>query len=256
MRVVIVDDEALARAILREHLAAHPDVEIVAECANGFEAVKAIAGHAPDLVFLDIQMPKLDGFEVVELAGTATRYIFVTAYDQFALRAFDVHAIDYLLKPFSRERFDAALAQARERLPPGGSASASAPAPTAAQPALQAVVDEAAARRLPLERILIRDGARAHVVAAANIEYIEAEDDYVAIHAEGRTWLKSQRLAELEGQLDPARFLRVHRSYIVNVDAIVRIEPATRDTWCAVLRSGGRVPVSRNGYPKVRDLIR
>jgi two-component system LytT family response regulator len=256
MRVVIVDDEALARAILREHLAAHPDVDIVAECANGFEAVKAIAGHAPDLVFLDIQMPKLDGFEVVELAGTATRYIFVTAYDQFALRAFDVHAIDYLLKPFSRERFDAALAQARERLRPGGSASVSAPVPAAPQPALQAVVEEAAARRLPLERILIRDGARAHVVTAANIEYIEAEDDYVAIHAEGRTWLKSQRLAELEGQLDPARFLRVHRSYIVNVDAIVRIEPATRDTWCAVLRSGGRVPVSRNGYPKVRDLIR
>jgi two-component system LytT family response regulator len=245
MRVVIVDDEALARAILREHLAAHPDIAIVAECANGFDAVKAIAEHAPDLVFLDIQMPKLDGFEVVELAQSArnaTRYVFVTAYDQFALRAFDVHAVDYLLKPFSRERFEAALAQARERVGPQG--------------ALQAVVNDAAQRRLPLERILIRDGARAHVVAAANIDYIEAQDDYVAIHAEGRTWLKSQRLAELEEQLDPARFLRVHRSYIVNVGAVARIEAATRDTWCAVLHSGTKVPVSRSGYQKVRDRLR
>jgi two-component system LytT family response regulator len=140
LRVVIVDDEPLARAILREHLAAHPDIAIVAECANGFDAVKAIGEHAPDLAFLDIQMPRLDGFEVVELAGAATRYVFVTAYDQFALRAFEVHAIDYLLKPFSRERFEAALAQARERLRP----MASPPSPRLAQPpAVQAVVMEA-----------------------------------------------------------------------------------------------------------------
>jgi len=243
MRVIIVDDEPLARMVVREHLAAHPDVTVLAECANGFEAVKAIAELAPDLVFLDIQMPKLDGFEVVELAGAATHYVFVTAYDQFALRAFEVHAIDYLLKPFSRERFEAALAQARARLAPPAQA-------------VQAVVDAAAQRRAPLTRIPIRDGARVHVVQVSSIDWFEAQDDYVAIHAEGRTWLKIQRLADLEAQLDPAAFLRVHRSCIVNVAAIVRIEAASRDTHCAVLRDGSRVPVSRTGYQKVKDWIR
>jgi two-component system LytT family response regulator len=250
MRVIIVDDEMLARAVLREHLAAHPDVAIVGECANGFEAVKAIGELAPDLVFLDIRMPKLDGFEVVELAGTKAHYVFVTAYDEFALRAFEVHAVDYLLKPFARERLDAALAHARIRLRD--------PEPQA--PGLQAVVQEAAQEALrqrgPLHRVLIRDGARVHVVAAADIDYIEAQDDYIAVCAGGKRWLKSQRLSELEGQLDPQAFLRVHRSYIVNVGAVVRIEPLGRDSHCAVLRDGTRVPVSRSGYARVRDLIR
>jgi len=246
MRVIIVDDEMLARAVLREHLAAHPDVDIVGECANGFEAVKAIGELAPDLVFLDIRMPKLDGFEVVELAGTKTHYVFVTAYDQFALRAFEVHAVDYLLKPFARERLDAALAHARTRLRD--------PGPPAA--ALQAVVQEALRQRGPLSRVLIRDGARVHVVAVADIDYIEAQDDYIAVCAGGKRWLKSQRLSELEGQLDPQAFLRVHRSYIVNVGAVVRIEPLGRDSHCAVLRDGTRIPVSRSGYARVRDLIR
>ena len=246
MRVIIVDDEMLARAVLREHLAAHPYVDIVGECANGIEAVKAIGELAPDLVFLDIQMPRLDGFEVVELAGARAQYVFVTAYDQFALRAFDVHAVDYLLKPFARERLDAALAHARTRLRD--------PGPQA--PGLQAVVQEAVKQRGPLTRVLIRDGACVHVVAAADIDYIEAQDDYIAVCAGGKRWLKSQRLSELEGQLDPQAFLRVHRSYIVNVGAVVRIEPLGRDSHCAVLRDGTRIPVSRSGYARVRDLIR
>jgi two-component system LytT family response regulator len=188
VRVLIVDDEHLARAVLREHLGAHADIEVVGECANGFEAVKAIAELRPELVFLDIQMPRLDGFEVVELAGAGTHYVFVTAYDQFALRAFEVHAIDYLLKPFGRERLAQALAHARERL--------------RAPQAVAALVSAVQARHQPLERILIRDGARVQVVPVAQVDYIEAEDDYVAIVAAGRRWLKSQRLAELE---DPAR---------------------------------------------------
>jgi two-component system LytT family response regulator len=252
MRVIIVDDEHLARAVLREHLAAHPDVEIVGECANGFEAVKAIGELAPDLVFLDIQMPKLDGFEVVELAGAGTgseaHYVFVTAYDRFALRAFEVHAIDYLLKPFGRERLDAALAHARARL--------RGPQPQLQPDGLRAVVQEAAQRHGHIERILIRDGARVQVVPVAGIDYIEAQDDYVSICAGGKRWLKSQRLSELEGQLDPQAFLRAHRSYIVNVGAIERIEPAGRDSHCAVLRDGTRIPVSRSGYARVRELIR
>ena len=249
MRVIIVDDEPLARAVLREHLGLHPDVEIVGECANGFEAVKAIAELAPDLVFLDIQMPKLDGFEVVELAGAKTHYVFVTAYDQFALRAFDVHALDYLLKPFSRERLAQALAHVRMRL--------AAPAPAGqSEEAVRALVSDAQARQRPLERILIRDGARVQVIPVARIDYVEAQDDYVAFHADGRRWLKNGRMTDLESQLDPCAFLRVHRSYIVNLEAIARIEPAGKDGHCAVLKSGARVPISRSGYPKVRDLMR
>ena len=249
MRVIIVDDEPLARAVLREHLGSHADVEIVGECANGFEAVKAIAELAPDLAFLDIQMPRLDGFEVVELAGTKTHYVFVTAYDQFALRAFDVHALDYLLKPFTRERLAQALAHARERL--------AAPAQAGqGEAAIRALVSDVQARHQPLERILIRDGARVQVLPVARIEYVEAQDDYVAFYADGRTWLKNQRMAELESQLDPRAFLRVHRSYIVNLGAIARIEPTGKDGHCAVLKSGARVPISRSGYQKVRDLLR
>ena len=241
MRVIIVDDEHLARAVLREYLAAHAGIEIVAECANGFEAVKAIGELAPDLVFLDIQMPKLDGFEVVELAGARTQYVFVTAYDQFALKAFEVRAIDYLLKPFGRERLGQALASARSRATPPEQ--------------VEAVAQDAARRHGPLERILIRDGARVHVVPASTIDWIEAQDDYVQISAGGRTHLKNGRMAELEQGLDPSLFLRVHRSYIVNVGAIERIEAATRDSWSAVLKDGKRVPVSRSGYQKVSELM-
>jgi two-component system LytT family response regulator len=241
MRVIIVDDEHLARGVLREYLADHSGIEIVAECANGFEAVKAIGELQPDLVFLDIQMPKLDGFEVVELAGARTRYVFVTAYDQFALKAFEVRAIDYLLKPFSRERLAQALASARSRATPAEQVAA--------------VAQDAARRHGPLERIMVRDGARVHVVPASTIDWIEAQDDYVQISAGGRTHLKNGRMAELEQGLDPSLFLRVHRSYIVNVGAIERIEAATRDSWCAVLKDGKRVPVSRSGHQKVRELL-
>ena len=242
MRVLIVDDEHLARAVLREYLAQEADVEIIGECANGFEAVKAIAELSPELVFLDIQMPKLDGFEVAELAGPKTRYLFVTAFDQFALRAFEVHAVDYLLKPFSRERLAQALAHARTVL---GSA-----------PQITPLLAEAAQRNGPLERVLIRDGARVHVVPCAEIAYVEAQDDYVQIHAGGRSYLKNQALSELEAQLDPAMFVRVHRSYLVNLAAIRRIEQASKDSHCAVLEGDQRIPVSRTGYQKVRDLMR
>ena len=241
MRVIIVDDEQLARGVLREYLGAHADIEIVGECANGFEAVKAIAELAPDLVFLDIQMPKLNGFEVLELAGRATRTIFVTAFEQYAIKAFEVHAVDYLLKPFSQQRLDVALAHARI-----------GPAPA---PALDAVLQEAAKRNGPLERILIRDGAKVHVIAASDIDYIEAQDDYVQVSAGGKAWLKSQRLAELEAQLDGARFVRIHRSYIVNLERMSRIEPAGKDSHAAVLQDGRRIPISRSGYQKLRALL-
>lgn len=240
MRVIIVDDEDLARGLVREYLAGHADVEIVAECANGFDAVKAITELDPDLVFLDIQMPKLNGFEVVELAGRKTHYIFVTAYDQYALKAFEVHAVDYLLKPYSQQRFDEALAHARATL--------------RTSLGVEAVVSEAAMRNKPLGRVLIRDGARVHVIGADKIDFIEAQDDYVQINAEGKGYLKNQRLAELESQLDPEVFVRIHRSYIVNISRVSRIEQG-KDSHTAILLDGARVPVSRSGYQKVKNLI-
>ena len=240
MRVIIVDDEDLARGVVREFLGSHADIEIVAECANGFEAVKAIAELEPELVFLDIQMPKLNGFEVVELAGRKARYIFVTAYDQYALKAFEVHAVDYLLKPFSQQRIDEAIAHARSSL---GNA-----------PAVEAMVMEAALRNKPLERVLIRDGARVHVIPADKIDYIEAQDDYVQITSGGKPYLKNQRMADLESQLDPNAFLRIHRSYIVNVEAIARIEQTGKESHTAVLKDDTRIPISRSGYQKVKNL--
>ena len=241
MRVAIVDDELLARSVLREYLARHDDIDIVAECANGFDAVKAIAELAPELVFLDIQMPRLDGFEVAELIGGKIKLIFVTAYDQYALKAFECHALDYLLKPFSAQRFDQALAHARTQ--------------RGTPEAVQAVAREAATRAAPLDRVLIRDGAKVHVIASARIDYIEAQDDYISIRSEGKSYLKSQTLAELETQLDPAKFLRVHRSYLLNIDGIRRIEAATKDSHVAILRDDTRIPVSKAGYQKLKLLV-
>jgi two-component system LytT family response regulator len=241
MRVLIVDDEELARAVLREFLASHADIEIVAEAANGFDAVKAIAELEPELVFLDIQMPKLNGFEVVELAGAKTQYIFVTAFDQYAIKAFEIHAIDYLLKPFSQQRLDQALAHARGKAAPYKEVSA--------------LLGQELGRQAPLARILIRDGAKVHVIAADSIEVIEAQDDYVQISSGGRNYLKNQRLSELESQLDPGMFLRIHRSYIVNIGAISRIEQYAKDSHNAVLKDGRQIPISRSGYQKVRSLM-
>lgn len=246
MRIIIVDDEMLARGVVREYLAEHADVEIVAECANGFEAVKAITELAPDLVLLDIQMPKLDGFEVAELAGDKTRYIFATAFDQYAIKAFEFHALDYLLKPFSQQRFDQALAHARASLKQGAGG---------ADTAVASMVREAAGRNKPLGRVLIRDGAKVHVINADKIEHIEAQDDYVQIRSEGRSYLKNQRLTELEGLLDGEQFLRIHRSYIVNIAFVDRIEQATKDSHVAILKDGGKIPVSRSGYQKIRTVI-
>ncbi|MBB3221755.1 LytR/AlgR family response regulator transcription factor [Pseudoduganella umbonata] len=243
MRLILVDDEPLARGMAREYLATHPDIEIVAECANGFEAVKAVTELAPDLVLLDIQMPKLDGFEVAELVGNKTRIIFATAFDQYAIRAFEIHALDYLLKPFSQERFDGALAHARASL-------------ASALPRQQAAVREASATRdRPLGRVLIRDGARVHVVAADKIAWIEAQDDYVQIHADGKAYLKNGTLGELEAQLDAGRFLRIHRSCLVNVEHVARIEPAGRDSHAAILADGTKLPISRSGYQKIRAVM-
>jgi two-component system LytT family response regulator len=243
LRVLIVDDEELARAVLREFLAKQPDVEILAECGNGFEAVKAASELRPDLVFLDIQMPKLNGFEVLELIDRAIGVVFVTAYDEFALKAFDVHALDYLLKPVAPERLAAALGRARERL------GSRAPLPVAQ------IAAEAQPKRGHAERILVRQGARVHVIPAPKLDYAQAQDDYVLLRAEGKEHLKEQTLAELERTLDPARFVRIHRSYLLNIDRLSKLEAAARDSRVAILADGTRLPVSRAGYARLKSLL-
>jgi two-component system LytT family response regulator len=208
MKVAIVDDEQLARKLLREYLSAYPDIEIVAECANGFEAVKAVTDVKPDLLLLDIQMPRLDGFEVLELIGREVGVIFVTAYDKYALRAFDVHAVDYLLKPFGAER------------------------------------------------LLIRDGANVHVIPVSKIDYAEAQDDYVCFRSEGKRYLKQQTLSDVESVLDPSQFVRIHRSYILNVDRLAKLELYAKDSHAAILRDGTRLPVSRSGYARLSSVLK
>jgi len=244
LRVAIVDDEELARRVLREYLAAHPDVEIVAECANGFEAVQAVAERSPDLLLLDVQMPKLDGFEVLELIERDLPVIFVTAYDEYAVRAFEVHAVDYLLKPFAPERLAAALHRARRR------AAGASPRPL---PLAELRAAAGAARR-PLERILVRDGSRVHVILVDRLDYAAARDDYVSLRSEGKEFLKHQTLAELEGQLDPARFVRIHRGYLLNVDRLAKIELYAKDSRVAVLADGTQLPLSRAGYARLREM--
>jgi len=248
LRAVIVDDEAPARALLREYLAADDAVEIVAECANGFEAVKSIGELVPDVVFLDVQMPKLDGFEVVELLAPGPVVVFCTAYDEYALRAFEVHAVDYLLKPFGRERLAEALARVRSRLAGTRQADPATPRPGAA-----ALAQSARAPGRFAERLIVRDGADVHVIAVSEVVRIEAQDDYAEIHAGGKSWLKQQSLAEIEQSLDPARFVRVHRSHLVPLDRIARIEPWGKDSRIAILKDGSEVPVSRGGYQRLRD---
>jgi Response regulator of the LytR/AlgR family len=242
IRAIIVDDEELARRVLHELIAAHLDMEIVAECANGFEAVKAVTELKPDLLFLDIQMPKLDGFEVLELVGSDLCIVFCTAYDQYALRAFEVHAVDYLLKPFGAERFEAALTRARQRM---GEQKRMPP-------------DLATQARTPgqfSDRIVLRDGSDVHIIPITKLDYAEAQDDYVALASEGKKRLKQQTISSLEQSLDPTRFLRVHRSYILNIERLKKLEPYGKDNHVAILTDGTRLPVSRSGYTRLRSLL-
>jgi two-component system, LytTR family, response regulator len=243
VRAIIVDDEALSRDIIREYLDLHPEVTVVTECANGFEAVKAITEEKPDLVFLDIQMPKLNGFEVLELVSEEMAVVFTTAYDEYALKAFEVHAADYLLKPFSRQRFDEALMQAMKHISSRGF------------PAMHEMAAQEARRRKPVERILVRAGSQVHVVPASSIDYIEAQDDYVRIVAGSKTYLKQQGLSDLEECLDSERFLRIHRSYLLNIEVITGIELYAKDSRVAVLKDGTRLPVSRAGYEKIKGIL-
>lgn len=242
IRVMIVDDEELPRHALRQLLTSHAELEVVAECANGMEAVKAIPEHKPGLIFPDVQMPKLTGFDMLELIGNEVPVIFVTAYDQYAMRAFEVHAVDYLLKPVGKERFEAALERAKNRISdkmPRGDELAAAARPS----------------RQFLERVVVKDGTRVTLIPIVKLDYAEAQDDYVALASGGKKHLKQQTIASLEASLDPETFVRIHRSYIVNLERVARIEPYGKDSRLAILQDGTRLPVSRAGYARLKALL-
>lgn len=239
LRALIIDDEDLARRLTKEYLRSHSDIQVVAECENGIEAVDAITEHQPDLIFLDIQMPKLNGFEVLEATGRKDGVIFTTAYDQYALKAFDQHAIDYLLKPYSQQRFDEALSKARKLL-------------GQTNPAVQALLVQTNA--LP-ERLTVRDRGQTHVIPVAQIDYIEAQDDYVQIYFAGKSLLKTQSLSDLEKQLDPAAFVRIHRSTIIRLQALKCLERASKDSYQAVMHNGINLPISRSGYDRIKGML-
>jgi two-component system LytT family response regulator len=234
LQLLIVDDEPLARRLTREYLAKHSDIHIIGECANGEEAVDAITNFDPDLILLDIHMPKLNGLEVLDATGRSKGVIFTTAYDQYALKAFDLHAVDYLLKPFSQERFDEAIARAKKLL-------------HAELNAIPTLIADA-----KLERIVVRDRGQVHIIPLADIDYIEAQDDYINICWKGKSILKTQSLSAVETQLNSQEFVRIHRSFIAKLSAIKGLERISKDAQVAVLHSGVKLPVSRTGYERIK----
>jgi two-component system LytT family response regulator len=244
MKVIIIDDEPLARSIVKEYLKAYPSFEIIAECNNGFEGVKAIQQYSPDLIFLDIQMPKINGFEMLELLDEPPAVIFTTAFDEYAMKAFETHAIDYLLKPFSKERFDKAvqkfLSQYNNILKQ--------------QPA-KALLETASASPNQSNRVVVKDGNKIKIIPIAQIQYFEAADDYVKITTAEGSFLKNKTMASFEKLLPAQQFVRIHRSYIVNVQLISRIDAYEKESHIMQLTSGAKLPVSKSGYMKLKEVL-
>ena len=243
MKVIIIDDEPLARSIVKEFLQKHPDLQLMQECGDGFEGLKAIQQHQPDLIFLDIQMPKINGFEMLELLEQTPAVIFTTAFDEYAIKAFEAHAIDYLLKPFNQERFDKALAKWGEQKKVNN------------EKATQELLETASLSPAQSQRIVIKDGSKIKIIPVHDVQYLEAADDYVKIHTKDGYFLKNKTMNHFEQVLDGQQFVRSHRSYIVNVQQITRIDPYEKDSHVAVLRSGVKVPVSRSGYGKLKEVL-
>ena len=244
IKVVLIDDEFLARTIVKEYLQNYPGLEIVAECNDGFEGLKAIQQHNPDLIFLDIQMPKINGFEMLELIDNPPSVIFTTAFDEYAIQAFETHAIDYLLKPFSKDRFDKAL---QKWLQVHNS-----------QPQVQqtrTMLESMTASEVKNNRIIIKDGAKIKIIPVSQVNYLEAADDYVKIHTPDAVFLKNKTMQLFEQQLDQRQFVRIHRSYIINIALITRIDPYEKDSHLVLLSNGSKLPVSKSGYLKLKQVL-
>jgi two-component system LytT family response regulator len=245
IRALIIEDEAPARELIKFMLQDHPDIEVAGECGDGFCGAREIKEKHPDLIFLDIQMPKLTGFELLEVIDEKPEVIFTTAFDQYAIRAFELSAVDYLLKPFSKERFDDALAKAISRI---GKESEE-------PDRIEKMVTTASGAEGYLTRIVFRKGAGIKIIPLNSVSYLAAEDDYVMIYySEGKA-LKPKTMKYYEEHLPPSLFMRVHRSYMVNVEHITRLEPYSKDNYVAVLKSGEKIPVSRSGYKMLREKL-
>ena len=239
MKTVIIDDEPLARSIIKEYLQPYTDIVLVEECSDGFAGLKAIQQHQPDLIFLDIQMPKINGFEMLELVDNPPSVIFTTAFEEYAIKAFDAHAADYLLKPFSKERFDKAM----QKMLLQKNNMAQAIAATALQAPTQS------------NRIVVKDNGKIKIIPLQQVQYIEAADDYVKIFTQDGHFLKKKTMQYFEESLPPQEFIRIHRSYIVNAQLITRITPYEKDSHMALLTNGAQLPVSKAGYAKLKTVL-
>ena len=244
IKAIIIDDEPLARSIVNEYLQSFLQVQVVQECSDGFEGVKAIQQHQPDLIFLDIQMPKINGFEMLELVEQPPAVIFTTAFDEYAFKAFETHAVDYLLKPFSKERFDKAVEKFIDQ-------SALQQQRKNTQNLLQSPTDLPA----QTERIVVKTAGKIRIIPISSIEYVEAADDYVKVHTPDGSFLKNKTMAFFEKSLPADQFVRTHRSYIINVQQITRIEPYEKENHLAILRSGTKIPISQSGYGKLKVVL-
>ena len=244
IKALIIDDEPLARSVVREYISRFPQVEVLGECGDGFEGVKAIQQHAPDLIFLDIQMPKINGFEMLELVENPPAVIFTTAFDEYALKAFEAHAIDYLLKPFSEDRFRKAIEKYLET----GSKDVQ-------KSNVQALLQASAEAPAQSHRVVVKNGGKIKIIPVGDILYLEAADDYVKIVTAEGSFLKNKTMGFYEASLPQSGFVRTHRSYLVNVQEITRIDPYEKESHLAILRSGTRIPVSKGGYAKLKTVL-
>ena len=244
-RVLLIDDEPLARMVVLEYLQGFKDsIEVLGECNDGFEGLKAIQQHQPDLIFLYVQMPKINGFEMLELVENPPAVIFTTAFDEYAIKAFEAHAVDYLLKPFSKDRFIKAVEKFLAQKP-------------VEQPAKQTenLLETAAQSPAQHERIVVKTGTKVKIIPVADVEYLEADDDYVSVHTKEGSFLKNKTMSFFEQTLDADQFVRVHRSYIIKIQDITRIDPYEKDAHIAILKSGAKIPVSKTGYAKLKQVL-
>ncbi len=239
MKAIIIDDEPLARMMVMEYLQSYPEIKVVEECNNGFEGLKAIQQHQPDLIFLDVQMPKINGFEMLELIDNPPQVIFTTAFEEYAIKAFDLHAADYLLKPFSKERFDKAMQKLQQ------------PRTTAVEEVVATALQSYQAHN----RIVVKDNGKIKILPLSTVQYLEAADDYVKIFTVDGSFLKKKTMQYFEHSLSGQEFIRIHRSYLVNTSFITRIDLLEKDSHLLLLTSGAKLPVSKTGYIKLKEVL-
>ncbi|KQR71295.1 LytTR family DNA-binding domain-containing protein [Pedobacter sp. Leaf176] len=241
IRTILIDDEPLARDIVKFYLSEHKEIEVVAECCDGFEGLKAITQYKPDLIFLDIQMPKISGFEMLELVEDKPAVIFTTAFDEYAIKAFEVNAVDYLLKPIDKGRFDAAIKKLPSRLNQTENT--------------EAVLDAAALSPAQNNRVVVKKDGIIKIIPVADINYLEADDDYVKLSTSAGAFYKNKTMAFFEQTLDAGQFIRIHRSYIINLAEVTKIELKEKDSYVVLLKSDIWLPVSKTGYVKLKAAL-